>query len=399
MPIRPSRRGAVLAVLAVTAVIVHGSLWPYDFVARPGALGPIGTLILSVQGRPHFTDFLANMLLYIPLGVTLGLALPGPAPVRLLLAVVGGTALSVCMELTQFYDEGRITDFYDVCSNAAGTAVGGLAALILRAPATVPLAGRIAANPAPTTLLVAMLGYRLSPYVPAADVHKYWAALKPLLAMPPPDALAVFRYAAIWLTVGELLAEAAGAPASMLLLPALAGVVLLGKILMVGSVLNPAEVEGLACALVAWLILHRVRRGRVAIVAALLLAQIVIDRLQPFDFTVDPRPFGWLPFRGFLLGSVAVNVASFFEKLFLYGSSFWLLTRTGLNRVVAAGSVTVLLLLTSFAETYLPDRSAEITDALMALVSAGLIVWLDSQRAAPQTVPAVSGLLSGRLRR
>lgn len=395
----PHRRGAVFAVLAVLAVIVHGSLWPYDFVARPGPVGPVDALILSIAGRPHFTDFLANVLLYSPLGVTLGLVLPGPRLGRFVLAVAAGTALSVSMELTQFWDAGRVTDFYDACSNATGTALGALAALLLGASARVPFLGRIAANPVPAMLLVAMLGYRLAPYVPAADIHKYWAAVKPLLDMRPPDALAAFRYAAIWLTASALLAEIVGARHSVLAAALLAGFVLLSKIAIIGSVLSWAELAGVAGALVVWLILHRAGRGRTVVVAAVLLIQIVIDRLQPFGFQAVARPFGWLPFRGFLLGSLSVNVASFFEKLFLYGTLFWLLAQAGLRRVAAAGLVAGVLLSTSFAETFLPDRSAEITDALMALISAGLIVWLDGQRVDSRPYPAPSGLITGRLRR
>ena len=46
----------------------------------------------------------------------------------------------------------------------------------------------------------------------------------------------------------------------------------------------------------------------------------------------------------------------------------WLLDRSGLRSEVSTILVAILLFAASWAETYLPDRSAEITDALMALL-------------------------------
>jgi hypothetical protein len=69
-------------------------------------------------------------------------------------------------------------------------------------------------------------------------------------------------------------------------------------------------------------------------------------------------------------GSIDVDVLSFLEKFFLYGGLIWLLGEAGLSRRAAAGIVAATLLATSIAETYLPHRSAEITDALMAILIA-----------------------------
>jgi VanZ family protein len=59
---------------------------------------------------------------------------------------------------------------------------------------------------------------------------------------------------------------------------------------------------------------------------------------------------------------------SFLEKAFLYGALIWLLDKSGLRTGMSTILVAIMLFAASWAETYLPDRSAEITDALMALL-------------------------------
>jgi hypothetical protein len=100
----------------------------------------------------------------------------------------------------------------------------------------------------------------------------------------------------------------------------------------------------------------------------LLSAYILAERLEPFQFSAYGRAFGWTPFRSFLYGSVEVNILSFLEKTFLCGALIWLLDNSGLRSGVSTILVAIMLFAASWAETYLPGRSAEITDALMALL-------------------------------
>lgn len=73
----------------------------------------------------------------------------------------------------------------------------------------------------------------------------------------------------------------------------------------------------------------------------------------PFHFSAHGRPVGWIPF--FSSGSLDVNIMSFPEKAFLYGSLIWLLDRTGLGLAKSVVLVAVILSATSWAETYLPE--------------------------------------------
>ena len=83
-----------------------------------------------------------------------------------------------------------------------------------------------------------------------------------------------------------------------------------------------------------------------------------------------------------MAGSIAVDVMSFFEKSFLFGSLLYLFTQAGGRLRTAVMIVGGVLFATSWAETYLPGRSAEITDLIMALLLAGGFALVpNSQRA------------------
>ena len=83
---------------------------------------------------------------------------------------------------------------------------------------------------------------------------------------------------------------------------------------------------------------------------------------------------------------------SFLEKAFLYGALIWLLARSGLGLRVSTILVAIMLFATSWAETCLPGRSAEITDALMAILIGAVIVVL----AGPATVAAAKPAVIAR---
>ena len=369
-----ARRHAALATVLAVLAIFHGSLFPYVFRAPPGPGGPIDALLNSWADHPSgLGDILANVLFYVPFGLFAALAAPGRKVVGFCLVTLVGAALSTSMELLQFYDTDRVTSLWDVASNTIGTALGASAAVLVGAGPSVPVLRQITANPVPSLLLIAMLGYRLVPYVPVIDLHKYWTALKPLLSGPLPTPGEVFRYFALWVTASELLAEIFGTALSLLLAPLLVGFVLAAKIAIYASVLTRAELAGAGLAvLVAWPILHR-SPGRAATVAVLLLVSVVIERLEPFAFRPEAaRPFGWFPFRSFLGGSLLVNTAAFCEKVFSYGSLLWMWQRAGPRPWAAVLLVASILLATSFAQTMLPGRSAEITDTVLVLFVAVL---------------------------
>jgi hypothetical protein len=74
-----------------------------------------------------------------------------------------------------------------------------------------------------------------------------------------------------------------------------------------------------------------------------------------------------MPFLSFMQGSIDVDVQSFLEKFFLYGGLIWLLSEAGVTTRLSILAVSAVVLLASFVQVFVPGRSAEITDAILAL--------------------------------
>jgi VanZ family protein len=370
-------KGFLIAAAIIVAVILYASLYPFTFYQPEGGVGPLKHLIQSWAETPGRGDFIANIFLYLPLGFFASLTVAGNRRTlrRILLVILAGGFLSTTMELAQYHIAGRVSAADDVYANMIGTLLGAIAGNFAGGDFLWLPFRDIAANRVPCLLLALWLAYRLYPYVPTIDLHKYWDALKPVVFHPRPTGYDLFRYTAIWLTVGSLIEAVGGRRRGWLLLPLFIAAVLAAKVVIIGKTLSAAEIDGAAIALAVWLLLAIGVSARIRTTATALLfsAYIVAERLEPFQFSANGRAFGWTPFRSFLYGSVEVNITSFLEKAFLYGALIWLLEKSGLRTGVSTILVALMLFAASWAETYLPDRSAEITDALMVLLIGAII--------------------------
>jgi VanZ family protein len=351
------------------AMIIYGSLYPFAFRIPLRGLGPVETLLDTWDHMPGRGDFISNILLYMPLGFFARQALRGKGILlQSGIVILAGTALSIAMELTQYYDAGRDTEATDVYANALGTILGVVSARVLGTDMIRWTFSRGTDDRVPLMLLLVWLGYRLFPFLPVIDLHKYWHALKPVIEDPSITTYNLFRHTVVWLTAAILLEQVVGHRRSLAIFPALAGFVLFSRILIMSTVLSLGDILGAALATFLWFVLALSVRLRLSVITALLFFHVTIGRLDPFVFAEPTRDFGWIPFHSFMVGSIDIDVQSFFEKFFLYGSLLWLLGKAGFPLRVATPFVALMLLVTSWVEVYLPDRSAEVTDAIMALM-------------------------------
>jgi len=376
----------------IVVVILYGSLYPFEFRQPDGGPGPLRHLLLTWAEKPGRGDAIANVFLYLPLGFfgSLAAAAISRALPRIIIVTLASGLLSAAMELTQYYLPERVSAADDVYANLVGAALGAVAAVLGAGSFRRVRIGEFAADRVACLLLALWLGYRLYPYVPTIDLHKYWEALRPAILHPLPTVYDLFRYTAIWLTVASLVEAIVGLRRGRLLVPMLFAAVLAGKIVIVGKILSAAEIAGAFVAVTVWLLLSAGfgARSRAALTALLFSAYVVTERLAPFQFASYRRAFSWVPFRSFLYGSLELNVMSFLEKAFLYGALIWLLGKSGLGARVSTILVAIVLFATSWAETGLPGRSAEITDALMALLVGAVIVALTGPSVRQAAKPA-----------
>jgi len=374
---RLNRSFAILTAITV-ALIVYGSLYPFVFRRPIDDMGPLRELIESWAEWHGRADFLSNIMLYMPLGFFAVLASRGNISVwkRLSVAIVVGGILSVAVELIQHYDEGRSTAAIDSYSNMLGTGFGAVAGWIMTENARWPFLRETSATSTPILLLALWIGYRLFPYVPIIDVHKYWLAVEPIFLHTNLTAYDLLRDFAMWLTVGVLVEAAFGRPRFWLLFPLLAGSVMVGEVLISRTQLSVTEMAAAGLA-VAWFSLAGGIRLRITIVALVLGIALILERLKPFQFGPRAGDFEWIPFLSLVRGSES-DLVSFLRKVFLYGSLIWLLVKAGLQLSLSAGIVAAALFITDWAKLYLPDRPAGVTDALTAIAIAGIIAVMDS---------------------
>jgi len=217
--------------------------------------------------------------------------------------------------------------------------------------------------------------------------------VKPLLFAPSVQGAALYRHTASWLAIAVLLEALFGVARSRAAFVMFIPAVLFARILVVDITLSPAEVAGGIIAALAWVgLLSRLRLG-VVLITMMFVGSIIVQSLEPFHFAAAARPFGWIPFRSFMFGSLATNVSSFFEKAFTYGTLTWLLVRAGCSLRTATVLGGLLVLCLRMEQVYLPGRSAEITDVLILVILAAMMKLMPYDPSGPGRRPG------GKLRR
>lgn len=366
---------------AVAILIAYGSLYPFAFRDAGPLSADIAHFLGSWRQLPQSRgDVLANLLLYIPLGLVVMLAFGQGMPRYLaaILAVCCGAALSLFVELTQFFDAGRVSAFSDFALNVVGT-VAGIGIALATGGRLVKTSFPAGSAPAfARLLLLAWVGWRLYPYVPTLEIHKYWRSLKPVLFAQDVSVYGIFRYTMLWLSVIFLFQTGVRRSTELLLLAVF--VFFAAKASIINQVLSLPELLGAALALLlAPLVVGRFSSIGVPLVAALLLLMVILTRILPWQFAATPRPFQWIPFFGFLHGSLTVNVISFAEKFCLYGTVLLLLVRSGVWLWAAVGLECLILFGTSWLQTFMVSRSAEISDTVLVLILGFVYAFLRRQ--------------------
>lgn len=407
----PLARGRRLALVAlVTAAILYGSLYPFGLQSLPAGVDIAAALWAASTLPPGSRgDLLANLLLYVPLGLFLALLQRGRVALRVAAAGLGGLVLSGAVEIAQLFVAGRTTSIWDLLLNTMGTLLGAGAALAGQAAAGRARAGRAGAygagsygaalEPAAALLLLCWLGYRLYPYVPSLDLQEWRDSVKPVLLHPVFEPVRTLRLAVAWVVAARLLEAVAGRRATLLLLPAVLCGSLAAEVVIVDNDLTLAEVLGVTLALPGWLLLGTLPWRRAdAVLLGALLTVVLADRLEPFRFDRVAVSFEWVPFRSLLAGHWGHGLQVMLQKLFLYGCSLWLARRLGVGPWPATALLALLLGGTSIAQIWIPDRSAEVTDVLLALIAAATLALLDGTRT-DGTASAVASGTGWRARR
>jgi VanZ family protein len=394
-------------------------------------------IMFYLSGRFSRSDWLANVLLFMPLGfVWMGVTWPGrrflPAAARALAIWVVAVLFQMALEFGQIYLPGRSVSHQDVIAAMQGAALG-IALWWVAAP-------RVLARIERWNELrnaEGLAGWALGPYAIALTVysmlpldlalspsklHEKWVRGKILLvpfqgwtAHPLDTALSVVGEAALWLPFAALwvLSGRGGRVVAwcvtVLLAICVEGLQLfaLSRTSDVTDVVSAALGGVLGAALGLWLRPHMPgaavgveregRRSRPALVALVFFFAwgfvVLIALWRPFDFVFDPDTYETqigtlisLPFRSYWSGNFFDALADLLRNAFYFaplGAALGIACgrlRHGRTRgscgALAVGVVAGVGLFLEIGQVFLPTRVPDSTDVVLAALSgaAGLAV-------------------------
>lgn len=366
------------------ALIAYGSLYPFHFVARNSPLGVLAVFASSLHvrlDRGEIHDLLVNLLIYIPVGFFFVMDERAHHPVwrRCLNATLAGGALSLCMETAQYWFEPRASSLIDLLTNtisAAGGAVLGVAFSRRARQAFDSLSETVLGHPS-SALFLGIL------WVAALFTPGDWGrtgALEHIRAMlsgphfPPGHLLVSFSQ---WLGIGALAAAVIGrnrAP-SLLLWACLASSL---RFLVPGQRPEFHEFIGAAAAVCVWYAPSFRQRLGTGAIALLLVCGLLVEGLRPWHFSSQAATFYWVPFISMLDSpDWAPTLLVLFRKAAVYGTTIWAVARVGLGVPGATLFVAVELSLLEMAQIFLPGRTAETTDTVLALALGMILLHFD----------------------
>jgi VanZ family protein len=345
--------------------ILYGTLFPFEFDFRSHLQSPVWILIHSWPShynRFFVPDTITNVLLYMPLGFAAFLAFGR----RWWAALLLGVALSAAVEMLQIYDATRYCSLADLAFNSVGTALG-----ILVAVATPQRIFRYAitrANAGPAIVAACWVAHQFYPFLPVFRPAHLQASYGRFVSQSI-SPIETAANAAEWFALALLVEAVVGRMRLSWL--ALALLALPIRLFLADRTLTPAEVCGGLLALLLWAAIPERRRTVTAV--CMMTAAIVLRELAPFDFDAIPQPFSWMPFADTLEADRLPAAVVLLRKAFDYGVMVWLARGIGLVR---AGMVVAAALgVAEWVQRYLPGREPETTDAVLALVMTGLLVW------------------------
>ncbi len=363
-------------LLLTIAILVYGSLFPFHFQATARGANPVLTVL---DGWPHewnrfiLRDVFLNVILYAPVGLgTAWLFRQRYSPtVSAAAAILAAFALSVTMELLQVYEPMRDPSSLDVLSNTAGGALGALLAWPaerrLRRLMRAPSRGSRAAGAILMSVWVLQTFY---PFFPAIGrAHLYDRLDRFLHALNPP-LVETWLGAGEWFAVGLAL-EAMFAGMRTTWLAGLMVFSLAAQLATGDHFLTGSQIVAAGVALILWHVSRGGSRAKWCI--CLLGSGIALRELQPFYFLSVPQNFSWIPFAA-TLESVRTNaILIIARKAFDYGAMALALHSIGWSYLRAGIVLAAALAMGEAIQMYLPGRTPEIADPLLALMMVAML--------------------------
>ena len=366
-------------LIAVIALIAYGSLYPFNL--KPDTLGRTVLDALSELSwaRAGRGDRIANVLLYLPLGFCLFLWLSSllRRSLAIIVTVALGSVLSLAVEVGQVYISSRVPSLTDLTLNALGTLIGATAGTLWdKMGGLMHLPRRVEKpphrDPSAALLIVFWLLWRLAPFLPHFDLGKLKAALQPLFR-PQIDLSGTLIWLTYWVVISQALSALVSRAQTLEALLIMIAAVLVGRLIVADQAFVPAELVALIALLPIVVLMYRMTPGpKRLLVLSAMLGAFLFERLAPFTFVGPPQAFDFWPFlawfaAGFSTAVTSIDWVGFFGTIFLFAAMLWVLRYVGISFRLAASIVLALVCATELLQLWLPERSASITDPVIAL--------------------------------
>jgi VanZ family protein len=296
-----------------------------------------------------------------------------------------GTLLSATVEMVQLFTPSRFCSAVDLVDNMLGSVLGVAVGILFTRIVDIPAMGsrwRVRDRRA-VALLFCWIAFLLFPLFPDLSLYSWRAKLAAFVHGPSISPAAMVLGAAEWFAVGRLLTAAEGKSSWRWLL------LVLVLVPVQFGIANHSPMPGdFAGAALGALLFCVAGTGPGADRAAgvLLLAALTIRGLAPFHFEGPPQSFVWIPFGGVLATAWQNAISILLGKLFQYGAAIFLLNFAGLSLVRATALVTLVLAVIEVLQTRIPGHVPEVTDPLLAILLALVLVVLQRQRDEPQSL-------------
>lgn len=351
----------------VCFLIAYGSLFPFEFSKNIDDAVFLA-FVNSWNSQTSLGDLLGNIILFMPYSFFGLVAFSKSKASMTLIATLSvfGVLLAFACQVAQLYLPSRSPALVDVYWNTLGLVLGIGFAYSDRVR-TFVRSVELYSFSLPLVLLGLWCASRLVPFVPSIDLQSYKNALKPLLVAPEFDFYQFLFFVAAWLVAAHLFFYLCKSRVKFLLLIGAVLTVSLLEIIIVKNDLSVTDVASWVCALLLWPLLPKKISKRSLYLVFVLLAGVVSGSLLPFEWQVNSGAFEWVPFSGFLSGSMLTSAGVFAQKLFVIGAIFFLLCESGRLSQKAIAVVFSVFLAIEVLQNWLVGHSAEITDPLLVL--------------------------------
>ncbi len=423
------RRGLVILCLIATVGILYGSCMPFALNTDQDQIRAKARWFLHQwplgPGHVSRLDIIANVALYLPLGLLITLAIRPTSRGGKLVAVpiiaALGLTLSALVETLQLFLDGRVSSPSDLLMNTLGTAAGAVLGVTVAPPAWRTLRRRFRETWREDPLV--LLGFLLAallvadalfPLLPTLDVGQVLRSIRRSAFDPRvgwqihPWHHWLIRRLLPWASVAALLSCSRRGPqpwrvAGWVVL--LAAACEAGKLFIISRVANVTNVgvtlvAAVAGSLAGYALLRRLRPDALLRLAAVVLVvYLAYIQWTPFTFawSMDlaeaqfPRGTQWLPMYHYAMGARPEDVRLFLRSVSLLAAVAYCLLgqrtnrpKTKRGRMVTGALIGLgLALALESGQLFLPSRVASTTDLFCMTLGGVLGGWLTHRHPLP----------------